>query len=97
MPAACGVALFSLVRTLPSPASAELGFASLFGRFIGTALRSDSSASCMPAFRLSAFSRRPAESSGKAEVSRFSCRLFLGVPGGYDYGGFFPTSRFRSS
>src|SRR6266853_519217 len=85
--------MFSLVRSLPSPASAELRFASLFGWFTGTMPRSDSSPPCAPAVRLSAFSGRPAESAGGWEVSRFSCMLFLGVPRAYDYGGFASPSR----
>jgi len=85
--------MFSLVRSLPSPASAELRFASLFGWFTGTMPRSDSSPPCAPAVRLIAFSGRPAESAGGWEVSRFSCMLFLGVPRAYDYGGFSSPSR----
>src|SRR6266849_3480315 len=85
--------MFSLVRGLPSPASAELRFASLFGWFTGTMPQSDSSPPCAPAVRLFAFSGRPAESAGGWEVSRFSCMLFLGVPRAYDYGGFSSPSR----
>ena len=87
--------MFSLLRGLPSPASL-VACASAFGWFIGTTPQSDSSALCTPAFRLGAFSGRPAESAGKTEVSRFSCMLLLSVPGVYDYGGFFLPSRLRS-
>src|SRR6266481_2468522 len=88
--------MFSLVHSLPSPASAELRFASLFGWFTGTMPQSDSSPPCAPAVRLTAFSGRPADSAGGWEVSRFSWMLFLGVPRAYDYGGFSSPSRYRS-
>ena len=39
----------------------------------------------MSAVRLSAFSDRPAHFTGATEVSRFSCMLFLSVPGFFDY------------
>ena len=84
--------MFSLGRGLPSPASAE-ACASLFGWFIGTSPRSDSSAAFMTALWLCAFAVRPAESAGTTEVSRFSCMLFLGVPGVSDYGRFDLSSR----
>ena len=86
--------MFSLVHALPSPTSAE-GYPSLFGWFIGSMAWSDSSEACMPALRLWAFSGRPRSGlqRGAPEVSRFSCMLFLGVRGFFDYAG--PAGRSR--
>ena len=68
----------------------------MFGWFIGTTVRSDSSTSCAPDVRLNAFSGRPAVlRSGDAEVSRFSCMKFLSVRRVYDYAGPSANSRFR--
>jgi len=86
--------MFSLVRALFSPASAE-DRSSLFGWFIDSMARSDSSEACMSAFRLWAFADRPRSLSGRGapEVSRFSCMLFLSVRGFLDYAG--PTAHSR--
>src|SRR3954454_23247561 len=86
--------MFSLVRVLPSPISAE-DCSSLFDRFTGTVTRSDSSGTCLPAVRLTAFSgrSRPWFDREVPEVSRFSCMLFLSVRRFSDYAG--PTSRSR--
>lgn len=80
--------MFSVVRALPSPASAE-GDPSLFGWFIGTTAQSDSSTAYMSDVRRGAFSDRPRHASrrGALEVSRFSCLLCLSVPGFSDYAG----------
>ena len=80
-----GPASFSLVCALPSTASAAAE-ASLFGRFIGTTEQSDSSPACVSGLWLLAFPDRPA-GAGTKEVSRFSCMLFLDVPGLFDYAG----------
>src|SRR5580692_1484330 len=81
--------MFSLARTLPSPASAE-DKSSLFDWFIGTMVRSDSSRACMSDVRLCAFPDRPRSlnNRGAPEVSRFSCMLFLSVRRFSDYAGF---------
>jgi hypothetical protein len=78
--------MFSLVRALSSPASAEEG-SSLFDRFTGTTARSDSSGTCRHAVRLIAFSGRSRSWLDREvpEVSRFSCMLFLSVRGFLDY------------
>ncbi len=76
---------FSLVRTLPSATSAKAR-ASLFGDFMGTTAQSDSSLACMSGLWLSAFPDRSARADAM-EVSRFSCMLFLDVPGVSDYAG----------
>src|SRR5579864_1109642 len=80
--------MFSLVRALPSPASAE-GCPSLFGWFIGNTARSDPSGACMSDVRLCTFSDRPRSplDRGTPEVSRFSCMLFLSVRRFFDYAG----------
>src|ERR1039458_10547503 len=79
--------MFSLVCTLPSPASAE-GFPPLFGWFTGTTAQSDFSSTCVSAVRLVAFADRPCSSDqGALEISRFSCMLFLSVRGFSDYAG----------
>jgi hypothetical protein len=70
-------ATFSLVRALPSTPSAEARNASLFGSFIGTTARSDPSTACMSGVRHIAFPDRPPILRDTAEVSRFSCMLFL--------------------
>ena len=78
--------MFSLVRTLPSPTSAE-GGPSLFGWFIRTVVQSDSSIACMSGVRLFTFPDRSQSWLGRdaLEVSRFSCMLFLSVRGFLDY------------
>ena len=83
-----------MARALSSPTSAE-DRSSLFGWFIDTMARSDSSRACMSAVWLSAFADRPRALAGRGapEVSRFSCMLFLGVRGFLDYAG--PTARSR--
>ena len=87
--------MFSLVRALPSPTSAGIDFP-LFGWFIGTAAQSDFSGACAPALWLSAFASRSRSDSDRdaPEISRFSCMLFLSVPGFLDYAG--PTDHLRS-
>jgi hypothetical protein len=90
--------MFSLVRALPSTASAARACCSfaLFGDFIGITARSDSSSPFMPDVRLTP---SPAGlirfRSVNDEVSRFSCMQFLGVRGVYDYVGPTPGSRNR--
>ncbi|MEO6923072.1 MAG: hypothetical protein ABI142_04550, partial [Bryocella sp.] len=54
---------------------------SLFGCFTGTTQQSDSSIAYTSALRLCAFADRSAFSADALEVSRFSCMLFLDVPG----------------
>ena len=51
----------------------------------------------MRAVRLSPFpaDRPPYTATGASEVSRFSCRKFLGVSGVYDYAGLALDSRYR--
>ena len=87
--------MFSLVRALPSPTSAE-DCSPLFGWFIGTSARSDFSGTCMPALWLSAFADRSRSwwDRDAPEISRFSCILFLSVPGFLDYAG--PPGHSRS-
>src|SRR5689334_3570237 len=87
--------MFSLVFGLPSTASAEMN-ASLFGCFPGTTPKSDSSAVCMSGVRPWACADRPATTSGTAEVSRFSCMLFLSVRGFLDYAEPANYSRFNA-
>src|SRR5215469_12553164 len=85
--------MFSLVCALPSPASV-VDLPPLFGWFTGTAAQSDFSSTCMSAVRLLAFADRPCSSDqGALEISRFSCMLFLSVPGFLDYAG--PTVHSR--
>src|SRR5262252_6825555 len=86
--------MFSLARALFSPASAE-DRSSLFGWFIDSMARSDSSGACVSALWLCAFADRPRSLSGRGapEVSRFSCMLFLSVRGFLDYAG--PTAHSR--
>src|ERR1035441_10963913 len=86
--------MFSLARALPSPTSAE-DCSSLFGWFIGTTARSDSSGACVLALWLWAFANRSRSWSDRdaPEVSRFSCMLFLSVRGFLDYAG--PTDHSR--
>jgi hypothetical protein len=88
--------MFSLVRALFSPASAE-DRSSLFGWFIDTMAQSDSSRACVSALWLCAFADRPRSLAGRGapEVSRFSCMLFLSVRGFSDYAG--PADRSRLS
>src|ERR1017187_4865159 len=78
----------------PSPTSAE-DCSSLFGWFIGTTARSDSSGACVLALWLWAFANRSRSWSDRVapEVSRFSCMLFLSVRGFLDYAG--PTDHSR--
>src|ERR1700758_1299661 len=78
--------MFSLVGALPSPTSAE-DCSPLFGWFIGTTALSDFSGACMLALRFWAFANRsrPCSDRDAPEISRFSCMLFLGVPGFLDY------------
>jgi hypothetical protein len=86
--------MFSLARALPSPTSAGMT-SPLFGWFTGTTARSDFSGACAPALWLSAFAGRSRSESGRGapEISRFSCLLFLSVPGFLDYAG--PTDHWR--
>src|SRR3982751_2714822 len=69
-----------LLGPRPSLISAE-DCSSLFDRFTGTVTRSDSSGTCLPAVRLTAFSgrSRPCFDREVPEVSRFSCMLFLSI------------------
>src|SRR5450755_4389815 len=85
--------MFSSSCTLPSPASAG-SCPPLFGRFTGTTAQSDFSSTCMSVVRLCAFTDRPSlTAKGVLEISRFSCMLFLSVPGFLDYAG--PTVHSR--
>ena len=86
-----GLATFSLLRALPSTNSAE-ACASLFASFIGTTAQSDFSTTCMSGVRLLAFPDRSARADAM-EISRFSCMLFLGVHGVFDYAGPAASSR----
>ena len=88
--------MFSLVHSLPSPASAADGSA-LFGWLTGTTERSDSSTPFMRAVRLlpSPAGLGRLSPPVDAEVSRFSCMQFLSVLGVYDYAGPVNGSRFR--
>jgi len=90
--------MFSLIRALPSATSAE-DCSPLFGWFIGTSARSDFSGTCMPALWLSAFADRSRSWSDRdaPEISRFSCILFLSVPGFLDYAGPTDHSRFNAT
>src|SRR5215467_362059 len=87
--------MFSLIRALPSPTSARVD-SPLFDWFTGTTAQSDFSGACAPALWLSAFAGRSRSSSDRdaPEISRFSCMLFLSVPGFLDYAG--PTDHSRS-
>jgi hypothetical protein len=80
--------VFSLIGGLPSGLSSSAGALS-FESFIGTMPLSDSSPPCMSVDRSNAFTDRPALqfNTGIGEVSRFSCMLFPGMPGVFDYGG----------
>src|SRR5947209_14114167 len=79
--------MFSVVGALPSPASAE-ACASLFDWFTGTTAQSDFSCTCMSAVRFMAFADRSCSfEQDVQEISRFSCMLFLSVPGFLDYAG----------
>src|ERR1019366_2145268 len=84
--------MFSLVCALPSPISAE-DCSSLFDRFTGTMAQSDSSEACLSAVRHEAFSDRSRLWLGRedSEVSRFSCMLFLSVPGSQTTQGWLAT------
>jgi len=68
--------------------------ASLFGGFIGTTARSDSSPAYTSGVRRSAFPDR-SRTGNTEEVSRFSCMQFLSVPVVYDYAGPPAGSRYR--
>jgi hypothetical protein len=100
IPALCRVGVgWNDVLLGPRPfsrASAE-DRSSLFGWFIDSMARSDSSGACASAVWLCAFADRPRSLSGRGapEVSRFSWMLFLGVRGFLDYAG--PTARSRLS
>ena len=87
-----GSASFSLVCALPSTTSAA-DCSALFGRFTGTTAQSDSSSAYASGLWLFTLPDRP-DRSGALEVSRFSCILFLGVPGVFDYAGPGHGSRF---
>src|SRR6266568_487309 len=85
--------MFSSVCALPSPVSAE-DRSSLFGWFTGTTAQSDFSCTFMSAVRFMAFADRSwSFVQDVQEISRFSCMLFLSVPGFLDYAG--PTSHSR--
>src|SRR5215831_14278893 len=86
--------MFSLVRALPSPTSAE-DCSPLFGWFIGSTARSDFSGACMPALWLGAFAGRSRSCRDAPEISRFSCMMFLSVPEFLDYAGPTGHSRYR--
>src|SRR5215471_964579 len=88
--------MFSLARALPSATSAE-NCSPLFGWFISTTARSDFSGTCMRALWLFAFADRSGSLSDRdaPEISRFSCMLFLSVPGFLDYAG--PTGHSRTN
>src|ERR1700685_4523636 len=90
--------MFSLVRALPSPISAEV-CPCLFDRFTGTMAQSDSSETCRSAVRRFAFSGRSLSWLDREvpEVSRFSCMLLLSVRGFLDYAGLADHSRFTRS
>src|ERR1700681_940243 len=90
--------MFSLVRALPSPTSAE-DCSSWFGWFIGTTARSDPSRACASALWLCAFADRSRSRLDRdaPEVSRFSCMLFLSVRGFLDYAGPTNHSRFNAA
>jgi hypothetical protein len=75
-----------LVHALPSTTSAE-ACASLFGGFIGSTARSDSSRAYASGLWLFTFPDRSPPAGDAPEVSRFSCILFRGVPGVLDYAG----------
>ena len=80
--------MFSSVRALPSPASAEGCCPSLFGWFTGTTAQSDFSCTFMSAVRFMAFADRSwSVDQDVQEISRFSCMLFLSVRGFLDYAG----------
>src|SRR6266478_3628713 len=80
--------MFSSVRALPSPASAEGYCPSLFGWFTGTTAQSDFSCTFISAVRFMAFADRSCSFvQDVQEISRFSCMLFLSVRGFLDYAG----------
>ncbi len=87
---------FSLVHALPSPLSADRCW-SLFEEFLGTITWSDSSETYMEAVRPCAFASRSVwfVRSDISEVSRFSCRKCLDVPGVLDDAGSAEDSRWR--
>ena len=80
--------MFSLISGLPSAFSAD-ALPSWFEWFIGTMPLSDSSETYIRAVRPKPLpvGLLAACPTGISEVSRFSCRKFLGVPGVYDYAG----------
>ena len=65
----------------PPPPPPRRDNTSLFGSFIGTTARSDPSTACMSGVRQIAFPDRSPIQREAAEVSRFSCMLFLDVLG----------------
>jgi hypothetical protein len=69
-----------LAQALPSRPSAS-GRPLLFGPFTGTTAWSDSSATYAWVVRLAPSPTGPRFAAGAAEVSRFSCGEFPGVPG----------------
>ncbi len=78
--------MFSLTNALPSTTSAE-ACASLFGGFIGTMASCDSSGAYTSGLWLFTFPDRSPRAGDAPEVSRFSCILFRGVRGVFDYAG----------
>ena len=75
-----------MTRALSSTTSAK-AHAPLFGGFIGTMARSHSSGAYLSGLWLWAFPDRSRSDRDAPEVSRFSCLLFRGVPGVFDYAG----------
>ena len=69
---------FALFPPPPPPRPTR---SSLFGSFIGTTARSDPSTACMSGVRQSPSRTGPPYCEDTAEVSRFSCMLFLNVLG----------------
>jgi hypothetical protein len=69
----------------------------LFKGFFGTITWSDSSETCMEAVRPGAFASRfgRCELADISEVSRFSCRKLLDVPGVFDDAGSAEDSRYH--
>ena len=82
--------MFSLARTLPSPASAEdkSSFVRLVHRYYGAVRLLQSVHVRRSALRLLGPASIPELDRGTPEVSRFSCMLFLSVRRFSDYAGF---------